>query len=94
MPSAYHRKLAEAQKPKENDEEFGTKASGFAEGGPFSCMNCVHMQHVNNEDVCVHPTVKSDPDLAHLLTPEGNIKVDYDDCCRFVRPAEDKDEDE
>lgn len=70
--------------------EFGTKESGFAGGGPFSCMNCVHMKHVKNQDVvCTHPEVNDDPALEDRDRTGGFVIVDFDDCCRYVRPAED-----
>jgi hypothetical protein len=68
--------------------EIGTKASGFSEGGPFSCNNCVHMTHKNNVDVCSHPKVNSDPELKDEPREGGLIMVDFDDCCRYVRPPE------
>ena len=74
--------------------EVGTKASGFAEGGPFSCNNCVHMTHVDNEDVCTHPKVMSDPELKDRQNDKGQIRVDFTECCRFVRPKDEEAEEE
>lgn len=79
-------KGTEALASKKELGEYGTATSGFAEGGPFSCLNCVHMKHTEEEDVCTHPSVMADPDLADKKTEEGYITVDWDDCCRFVRP--------
>lgn len=79
-----------------NPEELGTQASGFSGGGPFTCMNCVwrtpHSTDENGEEVdsCRHPKVMADPELEDRKLPDGTIKVDYDDCCRFVRPPKEK----
>jgi len=73
-------------------EDIGTKASGFAEGGPFSCMDCVHRTPHSKDaggeevDSCKHPEVMADPELKDRLLPDGTIKVGYDDCCNYVRP--------
>jgi GNAT superfamily N-acetyltransferase len=72
---------------------LGTKMSGFAGGGPFSCMDCIHRTpHSKNAagemvDSCKHPTVMADPELADRKLPDGTIEVDNDDCCTFVRPT-------
>src|SRR5208337_1984655 len=76
----------------EGQGEIGTKASGFAEGGPYSCNNCVWMIHEDNEDVCSHPVVNADPELAQLKNDMGHVRVDFDDCCRFVRPPKSEEE--
>lgn len=68
--------------------EFGTKESGFASGGPFSCLNCVHRKIVSKRDVCTHPTVNDDPALKDRDRSGGFIVVAFDDCCRYVRPEE------
>ena len=79
-----------------NPEELGTQASGFSGGGPFTCMNCVwRTPHSTDEggkevDSCRHPKIVADPDLEDRKLPDGTIKVDYDDCCRFVRPPKGK----
>src|SRR5271157_3401163 len=57
--------------------EIGTKATGFAEGGPFSCNNCQWMGHRNNEDVCTHPKVKADPKLKDRRNEAGEPRVDF-----------------
>ena len=86
-------KRMEARRDPNGIEELGTKASGFAGGGPFSCMNCVHRTpHSKNAageevDSCKHPTVMDDPELQDRKLPDGTIEVDNDDCCRFVRPT-------
>ncbi len=85
-----------ARRDPDGIEELGTKASGFAGGGPFSCMDCVHRTpHSKNAageevDSCKHPTVMGDPELASRKLPDSTIEVDNDDCCRFVRPTEKK----
>ena len=70
--------------------EIGTKDTGFAEGGPFTCMNCVHRSHYGEGDEavdsCHHPKVMADPKLKDRKLPDGSIEVDADDCCRYVRP--------
>ena len=66
--------------------EYGTKASGFADGGPFSCTNCVHMKHTNKSDVCTHPKVNDDPELKDRDRVSSFVVVDSRDCCRYVRP--------
>ena len=86
MPSAYQRKMAEAKKPKKDEGEIGTKASGFADNGPYSCMSCIHKKHVKNTDVCTHPTVNADPELEGNPREGDFLVVGYDECCRFVRP--------
>jgi len=68
--------------------EFGTKASGFAGGGPFSCSMCAHKRNVKQESVCAHPKVNEDPDLKDRDRAGGFVIVGFDDCCRFVRPQE------
>jgi len=86
-------KKMEARKDPDQIEEFGTKMSGYAGGGPFSCMDCVHRtphsKDANGEEVdsCKHPTVMADPELESRKLPDGKIRVDNDDCCRFVRPT-------
>ncbi len=76
----------------DNTEDIGTKQSGFAEGGPFSCMDCVHRTPHSKDakgeevDSCKHPKVCSDPELKDRLLPDGMIRVGYDDCCNFVQP--------
>lgn len=76
--------------PHKSQGPIGTKATGFAEGGPFSCNNCVWMDHENNEDICSHPKVNADPELLHLKNKAGHVRVDFDDCCALVRPPEEK----
>jgi len=86
-------KKMQARRDPANIEEYGTKASGFGEGGPFSCSDCVHKvlsKNAAGEGVaaCVHPTVMADPELVDRKLPDGTIEVDADDCCRFVRKPE------
>ena len=77
-------------------KETGTEDTGFSCGGPFSCMNCVHRTpHSKNAsgkvvDSCKHPKVMKDPKLKDKRLPDGTIEVDEDDCCRYVRPPEEK----
>jgi hypothetical protein len=77
-------------------DEFGTSATSFAEGGPFSCMDCVHRTPHSKDktgklvDSCSHPLVMKDPQLKHKKLPDGTIEVDHDDCCKFVWPNEAK----
>lgn len=72
--------------------EMGTAVSGFSGGGPFTCMSCVHRTPHSNDkdgnlvDSCSHPVVMSDPELVDKKLPDGTIEIDFDDCCRFVRP--------
>jgi len=70
--------------------EIGTKATGFAEGGPFTCMNCVWKDHSTDDgevvDVCTHPKVNADPALQNRKNEAGLVIIDADDCCRYVRP--------
>ncbi len=70
--------------------EIGTKDTGFAEGGPFTCMNCVWRSHYGEGDEavdsCHHPKVTADSALEDRKLPDGSIKVGHDECCRFVRP--------
>lgn len=73
--------------------EIGTKASGFADSGPYHCMNCVWKKHVNETDVCTHPVVNADPELKDRQRTGDFLIVDWDDCCRYVRPPSDEDED-
>ncbi len=95
-------KLVKMQARRDPDqiEELGTKMSGFAGGGPFSCMDCIHRTpHSKNAegvevDSCKHPAVMDDPELQDRKLPDGTIEVDSDDCCRFVRPTPKKEEKE
>ena len=79
---------------KDNDAELGTEASGFASGGPFSCMDCLHRtphsfdSSGNLVDSCSHPLVIGDDELTDKKLPDGTVEVDADDCCRYVRPKE------
>jgi hypothetical protein len=68
--------------------EFGTKESGFAGGGPFSCMNCAHRRSVKDQAVCGHPKVNDDPELKKRNRSGGFVIIGFDDCCRYVRPAD------
>lgn len=69
-----------------NYKPVGEDTTGFTEGGDhgeFNCGNCVHMK-----DGCTHPIMKSISKQPKLKN--GNIEVDEDDCCTFVRRPGDK----
>lgn len=71
-----------------NNAEYGTKASGFATDGPFSCKNCVHKMSTRGVAICTHPKVNDDPQLRQRARGQnGYVIVDADDCCRYVRPT-------
>ena len=78
------------------EEELGTKDSGFSNGGPFSCMNCIHRTPHSYDkdkkivDSCKHPKVVNDKELESRKLPDDTIQVDKDDCCRYVRPESKK----
>lgn len=76
---------------------IGTKATGFADGGSFSCMNCIHRTPHSKEngeiiDSCKHPLVMADPELKDRKLPDGTIRVGWDECCAFVRPPTEESE--
>jgi hypothetical protein len=80
---------------------IGTRLTGFAGHGPATCMNCrFRTPHSEDEggnevDSCSHPKVMADPDIKpEKKLPDGTVKVDYDDWCRFFHPPEGEGEDE
>lgn len=77
----------------ENQGEYGSPASGFADDGPFSCMDCIHRtphsydKDGNVVDSCRHPKVMSDPKLKDRKLPDGTIGgLSIRTCCEFVWP--------
>lgn len=84
---AFVKEHAPREQASSSNEEYGTKASGFAGGGPFSCKNCVHKKAMESQRVCVHPKVNADPDLADRKRAGKFLIIDADDCCRYVRPS-------
>ena len=78
------------------EEELGTKDSGFSAGGPFSCMDCTHRTPHSYDkdkkivDSCKHPKVVNDKELESRKLPDNTIQVNKDDCCRYVRPESKK----
>jgi len=76
-------------------DETGTPASGYAEGGPYHCEDCVHKPAMD-VPFCIHPRVVGDPELQdRLVSIDGRpaVKICMDrGCCRFVRqPAKTED---
>lgn len=70
---------------KRNLNGIGTKLSGFADGGPFHCGNCVF----NENGYCTHPKVMRDPELDDRKTSNGLVKIGPNDCCNYVVPKKD-----
>lgn len=82
--------------------KVGTKASGFASGGPYHCEDCIHALHAASKTgnaACYHPAVMGDPDLPDMpdgtagserKQDDGGIRVDAEvECCDFVRTLND-----
>ena len=73
------------------EDQAGTALTGFYGDGPATCMDCrhrkPHSKDANGEEVdsCNHKLVKLDPELADRRLPDGTIKVDADDWCRFAQ---------
>jgi hypothetical protein len=63
----------------------GTRLSGFVTAKqnrpPRDCGHCRWFT-----DGCSHPVVRIDPELRNRLQPNGNVKVDGDDCCNEFQP--------
>lgn len=61
----------------------GTKLSGYAAGGPYSCGHCRYLVLRNQ---CGHPVVQADPETKK--TADGLALVDsVHGCCEFVDPG-------
>jgi hypothetical protein len=73
------------------DDQAGTMLTGFYGDGPATCMDCIHRtphsKTAEGEEVdsCNHKLVKLDPELTDRRLPDGTIKVDADDWCRFAQ---------
>jgi hypothetical protein len=72
-------------------DETGTKESGYADQGPYSCKNCIH-KTASDEPFCIHPKVIGDPDLQNRLVmidmrPAIKVCLEHG-CCTYVRPPE------
>lgn len=73
------------------DDQAGTALTGFYGDGPATCMDCIHRtphskdENGEEQDSCNHKLVKLDPELAERRLPDGTIKVDADDWCRFAQ---------
>jgi broad specificity phosphatase PhoE len=67
------------------DEPTGTAESGYDEGGPYHCADCVHKPS-KGSSYCNHPKVVNDPANAKLKV-NGLIQIDREHgCCEYVRP--------
>lgn len=86
-------KLEVSPEAKKHLAEYGTKDSGFAGGGPFSCMDCIHrtphtaLSETEVVDTCSHPDVMDDVELQDRKMPDGTIRIFYGECCGYVRPV-------
>jgi hypothetical protein len=73
------------------EDQAGTTLTGFCGDGPATCMDCIHRtphsKDENGEEVdsCNHKLVKLDPELTDRRLPDGTIRVDADDWCRFAQ---------
>jgi hypothetical protein len=70
-------------------DEVGTPDSGYAEGGPYHCEDCVHKTSAR-DPFCIHPKVIGDHELQPRLVsidgrPAVRINLEHG-CCRYVRP--------
>jgi probable phosphoglycerate mutase len=70
--------------------EQGTALSGYAEGGPYHCEDCIHKPD-KKTPLCLHPAVVVDPELQHRLVaiqtgPAIQINLERG-CCRYVNPG-------
>lgn len=88
MPQIDRRAMfGKSAKPKANDAPSGESGTGFvkgADGGPFQCGNCVHMQN----GACFHPKMMAES--GQPKNQDGSIKVADTDCCEYQRRPADK----
>ena len=69
--------------------EQGTPQSGYEAKGPYHCEDCIHK--LNKSDLCMHPKVVSDPQLASkVVERDGKKFVRIDEqrgCCSYVNQS-------
>ena len=63
--------------------EQGTPIAGYEERGPYHCEDCIHRLDPKS-DICTHPAVIADPELANRLV-DGGVKINLEHgCCSYV----------
>jgi hypothetical protein len=81
LPSRKVNKKSKDEEALEHALMDGTQLSGFVTAKenwpPRDCGHCRWFI----ESECSHPVVRIDPELAERRAPNGNIRVDADDCC-------------
>lgn len=70
-----------------------TKLAGYAGGGPFSCLNCIHLRGRKDEDIfldedgkgrCDKPVMVMDSEVEK--DDKGYPIVEMNYCCEWVDP--------